>query len=272
MEEGQGPRTPGVIVANRSRAPARPAGSHGPETGALLTTRMISKPHGLVQNLVNQGRRKASSPQTLTQSDSQPQDLVLESTVPQSLVQSVALLQSSGVQSETQSQSLTQPVALTQGRLVQSETQSQALTQPAALTQGRLVQVETQPQNMVLGATVSLEALDSLPQGLVQMSRVLVAPELTYTLEPSALEAASSWLGPAWEVWRRPGQLLALREELCLSLEERQGGVSLARGRLVREGREELALDQVRETLQGLAGAQLCRGRQEQVEQGYYSG
>ena len=125
---------------------------------------------------------------------------------------------------------------------------------------------------MVVGATVSLEALHSLPQGLVQMSRVLVAPELTYTLEPSPLEGASSWLGPAWEVWRRPGQLLALREELCLFLEERQGGVSLARGRLVREGKEELALDQVKETLQGLAGAQLCRGRLEQVKQRYYSG
>ena len=171
MEEGQGPRTPGVIVANRSRAPARPAGSHGPETGALVATRMISKPHGLVQNLVDQVGRKASSPQTLTRSDSQPQDLVLESTVPQSLVQSVALLQSSGVQSETQSQSLAQPVPL---------------------TQGRLVQVETQPHNMVVGATVSLEALHSLPQGLVQMSRVLVAPELTYTLEPSPLDRVLS--------------------------------------------------------------------------------
>ena len=115
---------------------------------------------------------------------------------------------------------------------------------------------------------MSLEALHSLPQGLVQVSRLLVAPELTYTLEPSPspLEAASTWLGPGWEVWGKPGHLLALREGLCLSLEERQGGVSLARGRLVREGREEVALDQVRETLQGLAKAQLCRGRQEQVK------
>ena len=251
MEGGQGPRTPGVIVANRSRAPARPAGTPGPETEALVATRMISNPKGLVQNLVNQGRSKAISPQTLTPSDSQPKDLVLKSTVPQNLVQSVAVLQGTGVPSETQ---------------------SQVLAQPVALTQGRLVHVETQPQNMVLGATMSLEALHSLPQGMVQMSRILVAPELTYTLEPSPLEGSSSWLGPGWEVWRRPGQLLALREGLCLSLEEKQGGVSLARGRLVREGKEELAMDQVRETLQGLAGAQLCRGRQEQVKQGHSSG